>query len=191
MGLQRSSGAGRRARACARHWPVRARPPGDRRTPQPPRRGRAGRGAVDGGAGVRRAGLAAGQEASSESEEGRPLRLHAAGDARRLTAALYPDAPAGDASLWDLAEQERPARALPPFPPFRTNWTRLVPPPVPTGPARALPVPCPRPARQHAVGQSPLHDEAEAPALLPPRTKWTRRVPHPVLIGHAASLTPY
>ena len=72
----------------------------------------------------------------------------------------------------------------PPPPPSRTNWTRLVPPPVLIGHVSPwLP-------RLLSVN---VHSRAPPPPPPPPpsRTKWTRRVPPPVLIGHAASLTPY
>jgi hypothetical protein len=103
----------------------------------------------------------------------------------------------------------------------RTNWTRLVPPPVLIGhvSSRArqaeaaidLQAECDRmqtqlekmvaslpkclaerfPHQGHLWRLAVVSEKVGTRRTPLPRTKWTRRVPHPVLIGHTASLTPY
>ena len=73
--------------------------------------------------------------------------------------------------------------------PFRTNWTRLVPPPVLIGrvsapAAQTAPRAGTVSALLAAEGYACVHALQVPPPS--PRTKWTRRVPHPVLTGHVS-----
>jgi len=134
------------------------------------------------------------------------------------TATAQPPNRAADASrAADRLEHAGETTPAPPSLPYkadvsrpspRTNWTRLVPPPVgrdksgnapPASSARAcdiaamgaggrMRIPRLQGSSGSRSGAGAARHCASSP---PPRTKWTRRVPHPVLIGHAASLTPY
>ena len=83
-----------------------------------------------------------------------------------------------------VAGAARLREAPPPFPP-RTDWTRLVPPPVLTGLSAGIKEV--GQGNQEPIPFGRVPPRTDRTRRVPPRTKRTRRVPSPLLTGRAAS----